>query len=93
MYFDGEKMPKFDTILPISDGKVHEVILKFPQDFKDTCEDMFSGITSITEIKFINFSGCTKTKQMLQYMNSLTLLDLSQFNTELVTNMELMFHG
>ena len=44
MYFDGQKMPKFDKILPISDGNIHQVILKFPQNFKDSCENMFSDI-------------------------------------------------
>ena len=93
LYLDGKKLTNFDRKVPVSDGKMHHIVLMFPKNFRDSCEKMFFEIKSVKEIKFINFNGFTNTSQMFQYMYNLINLDLQEFNTSLVTNMEMMFHG
>ena len=93
LYLDGVMLPNFDKKVPVSDGKIHKIVLIFPKNFEENCQNMFSGIKIIKEINFINFKGCNNTKEMFYNMDNLTDLVIDQFDTSLVTNMNKMFAG
>ena len=93
LYLDGKELSNFDRKVPVSDGKLHHIVLIFPKNFRDNCERMFWRVEKVKEIKFINFKGCTSTEGMFSGMPDLTRLDLEEFNTSLVTNMAGMFFG
>ena len=59
------------------------------------CNEMFSGLSNITEIDLSKFysSFVVNTSLMFYECHSLKSLDLSNFNTSLVVNMGYMFYG
>ncbi len=71
----------------------YNITIQFPTNFEDSCQDMFYGLNAIKTIKFINFNGCKDTIKMFYECSSLESIDLSSFNTSLVTYMEAMFYG
>ena len=93
LYLDGVMLSNFDKKVPVSDGKIHKIVLIFPKFFKGSCIRMFYGIENVKEISFINFKGCKDTREMFFGMSNLTSLDLDQFDTSLVVDMKGMFAG
>lgn len=77
-------------------AKIKTVV--FDPSFKDArlmdCSWLFSGfmgLTTITNLEYLNTSQVTNMQCMFQNCESLEALDLSTFNTENVTNMYGMF--
>jgi len=67
-------------------------------DFSEvtTMSGMFSGLSKVTKIKFNSKSKTIKNRNLEKIFNGCDLLesiDLSIFDTSLVTNMAYMFHG
>ena len=52
---------------------------------------MFKDLDKIKSIKFYNFKGCKSSIQMFQNCSSLETVNLSQFDTSKITNMNRMF--
>ena len=68
--------------------------IKFPDNFKGSCEGMFKDIQGIKSIKFINFKGCTNTIDMFKNCSSVEEIDLLSFDTdETIIKMNRMFLG
>ena len=72
--------------------EIHTATLKFV--FNEECDDMFSGLNTITAIDFgdnIDTSNVTSMYSMFYQCNALTTLNVSSFNTSKVTDMSYMF--
>lgn len=62
----------------------------------NSCKDMFSGMTALTDIeglKYLNTAQVTDMQGMFQNCTALTKLDLTGMNISAVTNMTNMFSG
>ena len=69
----------------------NNIKLVFNESFIDS-ENMFSGLINITKINFIKFNALsTNMGYMFSGCSKLISLDLSNFDTSSVTNMERMF--
>ena len=88
---NGEEMTEKKEYISVNANENYTIIIKFQNDFEDSCAYMFSEITIIKKIKFKNFNGCTNTNSMFSECSSLESLDLSSFDTSKVTNMGRMF--
>ena len=88
---NGEEMTEKKNSISVNANENYTIIIKFQNDFEDSCAYMFSEITIIKKIKFKNFNGCTNTNSMFSECSSLESLDLSSFDTSKVTNMGRMF--
>ena len=74
--------------------EIHTAALQFV--FDADCEDMFSGLSTITAIDFgdnFNTANVTNMSWMFYNCSSLKSLDLSSFNTANVTDISYMFYG
>ncbi|MBO5795636.1 MAG: BspA family leucine-rich repeat surface protein [Bacteroides sp.] len=79
----------------MANGNVLEVHTAAPKFvFNAECDDMFSGLNTITAIDFgdnVDTSNVTSMYSMFYQCNALTTLNVSSFDTSKVTNMSYMF--
>ena len=68
------------------------VTMEFNENI-NTCENMFNGLTYITEIDLSSFNSFNvwNMNSMFKGCNSLTSIDFTNFNTQNVRNMNFMF--
>ena len=79
------------NIIKANKDENYIIKIKYPPNFSSNCDGMFKGLNKIKSIKFYNFKGCSSAFQMFQNCSSLETLNLSQFNTSEITNMNQMF--
>ena len=63
IYVNEDSYETKDTV-KMKNGETFNIKLHYPNNFYNSCDDMFYGISDAIEIKFKNFTGCTSASQM-----------------------------